>query len=133
MQEMDIRYKQRFENYERSFLLLKESLNIKNPSIFEKAGTIQFFETTFELSWKLLKDYLNYQGYQVKSPREAIKTAFQASLVTKADIWLEALSDRNLTVHTYDEDEANEIYNAIKDKYIKVFEELYHDFKEKVW
>ena len=132
MKEMDIRYKQRFENYERSFLLLKDALNLKNPTIFEKAGAIQFFETTFELSWKLLKDYLNYLGYQVKSPREAIKTAFQSSLLTKADIWIEALSDRNLTVHTYDEDGANEIFEAIKEKYIVVFEELYHDFKGKL-
>ena len=51
----DIRYKQRFENFEKSFLLLKQALDIDEPSIVEKAGAIQFFEISFELSWKLMK------------------------------------------------------------------------------
>ncbi|MDD3324328.1 MAG: nucleotidyltransferase substrate binding protein [Sulfurospirillaceae bacterium] len=55
MQE-DIRYKQRFENFEKSFLLFKNALDIETPSIVEKAGVIQFFETTFELAWKLMKE-----------------------------------------------------------------------------
>ena len=38
-----------FENYEKSFLLLYESLKTKKPSLLEKAGMIQFFETSFEL------------------------------------------------------------------------------------
>ena len=114
MENIDIRYKQRFENFKRSFLLLQNALKIEEPTIVEKASAIQFFETTFELAWKLVKDYLNYLGYQVKSPRETIKTAYQASIIKDGDIWLEALSDRNLTVHTYDETQADEIYKAIK-------------------
>ena len=121
---MDIRYKQRFENFEKSFMLLQSAIDIENPTILEKAGAIQFFETTFELSWKLLKDYLNYLGYQVKFPREAIKTVYQVNIINKADIWIEALSDRNLTVHTYDEAQVDEIYKDIRDKYIEIFDEL---------
>ena len=49
----DIRYKQRFENFEKSFLLLKEAISIKSPSIVEEAGVIQFFEITFELAMKM--------------------------------------------------------------------------------
>jgi len=60
----DVRYMQRFENFEKSFLLLKGALDIKVPSIVEKGGVIQFFETSFELAWKLMKDYLEYQGYE---------------------------------------------------------------------
>ena len=61
----DIRYKQRFENFEKSFLLLKEAISIKNPSIVEEAGVIQFFEITFELAWKMMKDYLEFQGFNL--------------------------------------------------------------------
>ena len=43
----DVRYIQRFENFDKSFLLLKEALAIKTPSIVEKAGGIQFFEIAF--------------------------------------------------------------------------------------
>ncbi len=126
----DIRYKQRFENFEKSYLLLKESLKIKEPSIVEKAGVIQFFETTFELSWKLMKDYEEYLGYEVKSPREAIKRAFNIEFISNGSLWLEALVDRNLTVHTYDENIANEVYTKILDEYYYLLEELYLKFKD---
>ena len=127
---MDIRYKQRFENFEKSFLLLKKAIDIKNPSIIEKAGIIQFFEITFELSWKLMKDYLEYLGYQVKSPREAIKTAYSIELINNGDKWLKMLMDRNLTTHTYDEDNSEEVYEKIKNDYFSLLENLYKKFKK---
>ena len=113
----DVRYIQRFENFEKSFLLLKEALAIKTPSIVEIAGCIQFFETTFELSWKLMKDYLDFLGYQVSSPREALKQSFSINLLEDGGVWLDALMDRNLTVHTYDENIANDIHQKIKNDY----------------
>jgi len=128
----DIRYKQRFENFEKSFLLLQHALNISEPSIVEKAGIIQFFEITFELSWKLMKDYLSYIGYDIKSPREAIKTSFSIEIIIDGEIWLDALSDRNLTVHTYDESQANEIYMKIERVYFKLLQELYAKFQDLV-
>jgi len=127
---LDIRYKQRFENFEKSFLLLKKAIDIKNPSIIEKAGIIQFFEITFELSWKLMKDYLEYLGYQVKSPREAIKTAYSIELINNGDKWLKMLMDRNLTTHTYDEDNSEEVYEKIKNDYFSLLENLYKKFKK---
>jgi len=125
----DIRYKQRFENFKKAFLLLEEALKIENPSIVEKAGIIQFFEISFELAWKLMKDYLEFEGYNVKSPREAIKTAFSIELIDNGDMWLEALGDRNLTVHTYNESDAEEIYEKIKEEYFKLLKYLYKRFK----
>ena len=126
----NIRYKQRFENFEKSFLLLAEALDIDEPSIFEKAGVIQFFEITFELSWKLMKDYLSYIGYEVKSPREAVKQSFGIELIENGERWLEALADRNLTVHTYDETRADEIYKRIRNIYFELLQNLYVKFQE---
>jgi len=128
----DIRYVQRFENYKKSFLLLKEALALQNPSLLEKAGIIQFFETSFELSWKLMKDYLEYLGYDIKSPRDSIKTGFQAKIIVDGDLWLDALMDRNLTVHTYDEEIANEVYFKIKNTYSLLLEYLYNKFKDEI-
>jgi len=128
----EIRYIQRFENFEKSFLLLKDALDIQLPSLVEKAGIIQFFETSFELSWKLMKDYLEYLGYDVKSPRDSIKTAFHIELIKDGTQWLDALMDRNLTVHTYDETIANEVYDKIKNTYSKMLEKLYVTFKDEI-
>jgi len=126
----DVRYMQRFENFEKSFLLLKDAISIVKPSITEKAGGIQFFETTFELSWKLMKDYLGFLGYEVNSPRAAIKQSFSINLLDDGGAWLDALIDRNLTVHTYDENMANEAYQKIKKDYFLLLEALYIKFKD---
>ena len=41
-------------------------------------GVLHRFEFTFELAWKTMKDYIEYQGVSEKigSPREVIKEAF---------------------------------------------------------
>ena len=51
-----------------------------------------------------MKDYLESQGYDVKSPRETVKQSFQIGLIDNGHIWIDALSNRNLTTHTYDEE-----------------------------
>ena len=83
---------------------------------------------SFELSWKLLKDYLEAQEFSVKSPREAIKQAFQIGLIDDGDVWMEALSDRNLTVHTYDERMAGKLVHDIIKVYFPELKKLYHKF-----
>lgn len=128
----DIRYIQRFQNFEKSFILLQNSLDITEPSIVEKAGVMHFFETTFELSWKLVKDYLSFIGHDVNSPREAIKQSFQIELINQGDIWLKALTDRNLSVHTYDEEMANNVYKKINNIYFHLLNDLYDMFKSKI-
>ena len=127
----DIRWKQRFENFERSFKLLNQYIKIEKPSEIERAGGIQFFEMSFELAWKMMKDYLESEGYNVKSPRETIKQAFQYGLIEDGYIWIEGLDDRNLTVHTYDEETADLVDDKIKNIYFAIMEKLYIKLKEK--
>ena len=124
-----IRWKQRFENFEKSFLLLKEFTQIKTPSKIERAGGIQFFEMSFELAWKVLKDYLESEGFEPKSPKATLKQAFQSNLIEDGHIWMDALDDRNLTVHTYDEELAQKISFNIVNNYYLIFSDLYNKFK----
>jgi nucleotidyltransferase substrate binding protein (TIGR01987 family) len=128
----DIRWKQRFQNYEKSFMLLKRTMEIDNPSETEKGGLIQFYEKAFELAWKLLKDYLFEQGFNVNSPREAIKQAYQSTVIDKGQEWIDALEDRNLTTHTYDEEIAEKVVKSIKESYYPLLENLYSGFKKEV-
>ena len=76
----DIRWKQRYAHFQKAFRLLEQTVAIAQPSDAERAGLIQFFEMSFELAWKMLKDYLESEGFTVISPRSTIKQAFQASL-----------------------------------------------------
>ncbi len=129
MNYKDIRWKQRFENFEKSFLLLERTMQIVNPSEAEKGGIIQFHETTLELSWNLMKDYLESIGYITKNPRETIKQSFQSEIITEGEQWLQALEDRNLTSHTYDEEMANKVVDKIRNSYFKLLKQLYIFFK----
>ena len=122
----EIRWKQRFENFDKSYKLLKKYSNIPITTELERAGIIQFFEMTFELAWKVLKDYLESEGYTVKSPRETVKQAFQISLIDNGHVWIDALSNRNLTTHTYDEELANKMTNEILSTYLPELEKM-HD------
>lgn len=125
MNNKEIRWKQRFINFEKAFMLLERTLEIKTPSEAEKGGIIQFYEVSFELSWKLIKDYLESLGFEVNSPRTAIKQAFQADIINNGESWIKALEDRNLTSHTYNEEIANLIVNNIKKKYYFLLNDLY--------
>jgi nucleotidyltransferase substrate binding protein (TIGR01987 family) len=127
-----LRWQHRFQNFSRSFILLKQSVELQSPNVIERAGMIQFFEMAFEQSWKVLKDFLEEEGFTVKSPRDAIKTAYQYDYIDDASVWLEALKDRNLTTHTYDEATAVKVENSIKHCYYPILESLHTHFKSKL-
>ena len=76
-------------------------------------SAIQRFEFTFELAWKTLKVFLSLQGLTVRSPREAIRGAFQVGLIPEDPGWFEMIILRNLTSHTYDEKIAEQIYSQL--------------------
>ena len=122
----EIRWKQRFENFDKSYRLLEKYSGKSELSELEEAGIIQFFEMTFELAWKVLKDYLECDGFIVKSPRETIKQAFQNNIINNGHIWLEALSNRNLTTHTYDEELARKMVKDILSSYFPELKDM-HD------
>lgn len=128
----EIRWKQRFQNFERAFNLLNSYQKIESPSEIERAGGIQFFEMCFELAWKVMKDYLESAGYSVEGPRDALKKAFQIGLITNGHQWIDGLDDRNLTVHTYDEETALIVDKKIHNDYFPLFKELFLCLKERI-
>ena len=125
MNKKEMRWRQRFENFEQAYALLDNHIDADTSGELARAGFIQFFEMAFELAWKLMKDYLEAQGYQINSPKEAIKQAFQSKIVEDGQVWLDALEDRNLTVHTYDESTAIEIEERIRETYYPVLHQFY--------
>jgi nucleotidyltransferase substrate binding protein (TIGR01987 family) len=127
----EIRWKQRFANYQKALGQLREFIARPELNKFEKQGLIQCFEYTFELAWKVMKDYLEEQGLTVNSPRSAIQTAFQAQLIKDGHLWIDALEKRNLMAHTYDEQKADEAETLIRNDYFKVLNQLATDLEAK--
>lgn len=132
MGEKDIRWKQRFQNFEKSLNYLHLAIQIKDPDIIQKAGIIQFFEMSYELAWNTIKDLLESEGFtDINSPRNALKKAFETGLISEGHSWMELLNDRNLTAHTYDEVKATEVENLIHYKYFPLLKDLYDTFSER--
>jgi nucleotidyltransferase substrate binding protein (TIGR01987 family) len=115
----DIRWKQRFVNFDRAFTRLKDAVSTNNPSELERAGIIQIYEFTFELAWKTLKDFMEDKQIPVQFPKDTIKEGFKYELIDDGDTWMDMLEKRNLMAHTYDEANAMTAYNLIKEKYLK--------------
>ncbi|HCJ31738.1 MAG TPA: nucleotidyltransferase [Firmicutes bacterium] len=92
---------------------------------------IQRFEFVTELSWKLMKKYLDENlVLEVYSPRSVIKESYKQDLIENGELWLDILEDRNLISHTYDENTANRIKDNIVNKYVLEFEKFIKRIKE---
>ena len=92
---------------------LEEAAHLPATQINQDA-TIQRFEFTFEISWKLMKTLAESNGLHVFSPREAIRTAAQLNLIDDIDQWFDFLEARNLSSHTYNQRLAKTVYRVAK-------------------
>jgi nucleotidyltransferase substrate binding protein (TIGR01987 family) len=127
----DIRWKQRFQNFERAYELLREALQ-HGPSALsalEKEGVIQRFEYSLELAWKTLKDYLEESGRIISpvTPRQVTKEAFAAKIVSDGQVWIDMLDHRNLLSHTYDFSVFEKAVEDIAARYLPAMKSL-HEF-----
>ena len=90
-------------------------------------GVIQRFEFTFELSWNLLKDRLEYDGLVIATvtPRNVLREAYRAKLIDDCETWIDMLIDRNLMSHTYDFDKFKAVVENIHSRYLTVLNDIY--------
>jgi nucleotidyltransferase substrate binding protein (TIGR01987 family) len=127
--EPDVRWQQRFQSFERALLLLREALE-RGPAALnqlEREGTIQRFEYCLELAWKTAKDYLEFSGLviQPSAPRQVVKEAFGAGMLSDGQVWVDMLNHRNLLSHTYDAAVFDEAIEALVARYQPALEELH--------
>ena len=122
----EIRWKQRFSNFEKAYKNLEAAVNMETYSKIERAGLIQYFEFTFELAWKTLKDYLESKEISVKFPRDVIKQAFHFEIIEKGEVWMDMLEKRNLLAHTYDEKKAKTASDIIKNIYFNEVKQVFN-------
>lgn len=140
MDEQDIRWQQRFNNYTKALHKLAEAVEYVQTKLADqeidiedeeledvldeiiREGLIQRFEYTHELAWNVMKDYLLEVG-EIKSigSKDATRESFKAELITDGDVWMEMIKSRNKTSHTYNEETAHEIYVKIINDYYPAF------------
>ena len=122
---MDIRWKQRYSNYQKALSQLERFVQDDELNEMEEQGLIKAFEYTFELAWKTLQDFLKEKGYVgIVGPRPVIEQSFQDGYISDGTGWLRMLTARNLSSHTYDEETAKEIIGGIKSVFIILLKDL---------
>lgn len=125
---LDVRWIQRLDNYKRAFNQLSEAIELLSQRLLsnlEKQGLIQAFEYTHELSWNLLKDFLEDRGNKgIYGSKDTVKAAFKWGLLENGTVWMQMIESRNLTSHTYDENTADKIVSLVQNMYFEEFKKL---------
>lgn len=106
--------------------MLQEGIR-EATSPLEKTGAIQRFEFSYKLAWKTMRRILIKQGIETNSPRETFRFAGTNNLIDDVEFWFEAIRKRNLTVHTYDQEYADEIF-----AWLPLFQKHFDVFIEKI-
>src|SRR3989339_1697516 len=102
MTENDVRWKQRFQNFEKAYLSLKEAMEMEELNELERNGLVQRFEFTLDLSWKIMKDFLEEKGFAFKpSPKDTLRLAQQSGYISCAQELIDGLEIRNELSHDY--------------------------------
>jgi len=150
--EQDIRWHQRFSNFNKALFKFEQAIAyIKHDFIEDekdkndvgdlgyvldemiKDGLIHRFEYTHELAWNVMKDYAEYQGNNtVGGSRDATIESLQLKIIENGEVWMDMIQSRNKTTHTYNESTANEIYRKIMEDYIPLFLAFKLKMEEKI-
>ena len=130
MSEKDVRWIQRFRNYSKALGQLSKFIEKKELNELEKQGLIQAFEYTYELAWNTIKDFFENQGETgIHGSRDAFRLAFRRGLVENGQTWMDMIKSRSLTTHTYNQEVADAIADAIFNTYYTEFAQLEKTFQ----
>lgn len=127
------RFDERKQEYSNAINRLSEAIQEEETEIVID-GVLHRFEFTFELAWKVMKDYLEYVGVIDKtgSPREIIKSAFEYGMIQQGEKWIDMMLARNSLSHLYDEKKSREVYKDIKKIYFNLLQKLNEKLDEKI-
>ncbi len=114
----DIRWQQRFANFEKAVAQLTEFIEKGELNKFEEQGLVKCFEYTHELAWNVMKDFLTDEGIKdIFGSKTATKQAFNKGLIDNGEVWMDMIESRNESVHIYNEETADKIASKIADDY----------------
>lgn len=124
---MENRYINRYHSFCKSLDILEQSCGADPNAKFVLGATAQAFNLSFDLSWKVMKDilveYFSIQNFATGSPRETLRAAYGAGLISD-DLWLKMLQVRNTLSHDYDGEVALKYFNMIITDFYQLFRKL---------
>ena len=122
---MESKYFNRYKSLCRSLENLRLSRNADRNNPFVLPATVQNFNLTFDLSWKVFKEVVTHEygvtDFASGSPRETLKTAFSVGLISD-DRWMDMLHVRNTLAHDYDGEVALKHYDDMIGIYFDLIE-----------
>ncbi len=125
----DVRWKQRFQNFEKAYMRLKEAMEMEDLNELERNGLIQRFEFTLDLSWKTMKDFLEEKGFAFKpSPKDTFRLAQQSDYITYAQELIDGLDIRNELSHDYSGEKFEHSEQKLREETFVALEKLYRFF-----
>lgn len=133
-QNQDIRWRQRLQSFRKAFRQLVSAAELsqrRGLSELEQQGLIQAFEFTHELAWNTMKDFLESRGERdLYGSRDVTRKAFEKELIGNGKVWMEMITSRNRTSHTYNESTSVAIVQAILKDYRPEFERFLERFTD---
>jgi len=116
------KYQASLDEFREATLRLAEVLREQKSSIVRDSA-IKRFEMGFDLAWKTLKSRLEEDGIICTSPAGCFREGFRQGFIELEDPWIELTKVRNQTVHTYDEELAEDTYKKLP-KALETFQKL---------
>lgn len=133
MSDKDVRWKQRFNNFEKAFLKLKEAVEAEQLNELERNGLVQLFEFTLDLSWKVMKDFLEGKGFSFKpSPKDTIRLAQQSQFIDYAQQLIDELEIRNELSHDYSGEKFEKSERELREEIYPALERLHNFFLDQL-
>lgn len=147
MSNLDIRWHQRLNNYNKALSKLENAVvkinehysinpdgDLSDDDFLDdiiKEGLIHRFEYTHELAWNVMKDFLENSGNtSIYGSKDATREAFSKGMITNGDVWMDMIKSRNKTSHTYNEETADDIFMKIIQQYLDAFLQFRNTMEE---
>ena len=118
------------QDLEKAICQFEKAMTTPTDDDVMKAGCIQYFEFSFELAWKTVKQIANDQGVQdCNSPKSSLKYAFKNGWLDDEDTWLDMLASRNRMSHTYSASSALAVYDKLP-RFVETLKQLKQSLKK---
>lgn len=132
-----LRWQHRFDNFRRAYILLQEGVERVHEGEsgqraidqLAKEGVIKRFRFCMELSWKVIKDFLEHQGtaFPRITPRSVLREAVARKLISDGETWMKALDTRKKMSHPHTKEAHEAALQLVSSEYLPCFSELYQE------